>query len=559
MPFFVDTVRPIGGLPVFDAASSTSTTSATSLTWTHTCAYGPERFLWVTVAGIVGGTIGTGGIRVTANGRTVGTIDAANREAANPACWMLGLANPDPGPNTISVTGLTSGQSIIAAAMSASGVDHIAQYGAAAIANASTATAQLTLTPQTHELVVGAIISGVPAPTLTPTSGHTEAVNVQTSNGYMGLSLIYGPQANPAWTLSAGTPWAVAAVCLRPVGVPQARPLPGRRIWESNMVVKGAVAAGVVNTQYTAWGNGADPSIPPLFATTYAYYDGVEVHRRIGEYLGRTDVFFPASNQCQDIMVRGYYVPNGGVVPGYQHFTRGLWLDFVRNATANSKTTVLLLRDNAAYSATGDTTPWQLSRENAYGLNAHIMAGRLGYAPDGTRRATLVTNAYGHLDQWFGSKTARASVPPDDFPAGANGKWTTQPFMVGLTARALIEDYEETADSRCIPALRQAADWMWTNAWDDASQAFWYQNWTSDVTATPIVWGATTAGSTDLNLLIAPLYAWLWLQTGLVAYREQADAIFHGGAIAAFLDENKQFDQNYTWAFDFLTWRGTGR
>ena len=60
----------------------------------------------------------------------------------------------------------------------------------------------------------------------------------------------------------------------------------------------------------------------------------------------------------------------------------------------------------------------------------------------------------------------------------------------------------------------------------------------------------------DLNLLIAPAYAWMYRQTGDITYRQQGDQIFAGGVRSADLDEVKQFNQNYEFSFDYLARRG---
>jgi hypothetical protein len=59
----------------------------------------------------------------------------------------------------------------------------------------------------------------------------------------------------------------------------------------------------------------------------------------------------------------------------------------------------------------------------------------------------------------------------------------------------------------------------------------------------------------DLNLLIAPLYAWLWKQTGNPSYRDRGDQLWQGGVEGAYLDGGKQFNQNYWWSFDYVAWR----
>ncbi len=59
----------------------------------------------------------------------------------------------------------------------------------------------------------------------------------------------------------------------------------------------------------------------------------------------------------------------------------------------------------------------------------------------------------------------------------------------------------------------------------------------------------------DLNLMIAPLYGWLFQQTGDVKYRDIGDRIFTSGVQRAYLDGGKQFTQNYRWSFQYLNWR----
>ena len=111
--------------------------------------------------------------------------------------------------------------------------------------------------------------------------------------------------------------------------------------------------------------------------------------------------------------------------------------------------------------------------------------------------------------------------------------------VVNLLLLALL--YMYTVANR--PALRRAADWLWANAWMAGAEAMWYEQ-PGDSSAAP-----------DLNLLIAPLYAFLYRQTGVTQYRDQGDALFAGGVRQAFLGGGKQFNQNYWWSFDYVKWR----
>jgi hypothetical protein len=282
------------------------------------------------------------------------------------------------------------------------------------------------------------------------------------------------------------------------------------------------------------------------------YYDAIRVFYQIAAYTGD-----PSWNACAlkaRVAYRDNYVIKWkGGVPGYWNFTTGLRMDYERTGDPKSRTAAIDLSRNAAYAA--DVTPLQYtadafrSREVAYAIMAYLNAESLG---DG-RRARLsghVDQALDHIDQWFISKTSRAPRDWTEVPQAA-GKYYIQPFMVGLTSQALIRYWEVTGDARVVPAIKVALDAIWQRAWVPSDQAFWYQNWTSN----PALAFPSQSGAPDLNLLIAPAYAWLWRQTGDDKYRERADQIFAGGVKGAWLEGPKQFNQSYMWSFDYVRWR----
>jgi hypothetical protein len=90
-------------------------------------------------------------------------------------------------------------------------------------------------------------------------------------------------------------------------------------------------------------------------------------------------------------------------------------------------------------------------------------------------------------------------------------------------------------------------DWLWAHTWVPSAQAFQY---TDRVTPT----GGTNPAP-DLNLLIAPAFAWLYHQTGNTKYQVEGDQVFAGGVKYAYLGSAKQFNQNYRWSFDYVAWR----
>jgi hypothetical protein len=181
---------------------------------------------------------------------------------------------------------------------------------------------------------------------------------------------------------------------------------------------------------------------------------------------------------------------------------------------------------------------------------AHLNAEALGQ-PRRARMVQLADHALGHIDQWFISKTSRAKLRGFDGPAQAAGQYYIQPFMVGVTAQALIQYWEVTKDGRVQPAIKAALDALWNSAWVPANQSFWYENWVSD----PAKAFPARPGAPDLNLLIAPAYAWLYSRTGDTTYRDRGDQIFAGGVKGAWLEGSKQFNQSYMWSFDYVKWR----
>lgn len=113
--------------------------------------------------------------------------------------------------------------------------------------------------------------------------------------------------------------------------------------------------------------------------------------------------------------------------------------------------------------------------------------------------------------------------------AAAGGGPYVRPFMVGVVSKVLIQYYTQIdADSRILSALADVSDYIWTTcfkttagAWG-AANAFLY----SDRTGFD---GDDAITQPTLNMLICPLYGWLWSQTGEQQYRDRGDLIFTGG------------------------------
>jgi hypothetical protein len=385
------------------------------------------------------------------------------------------------------------------------------------------------------------IISSGQSSTLSWTSSN--ATSCSASGGWSGSKSISGslavsPTASTTYTLactgSNGTTTQSTTVSLSATGTLSGGgsvAIPQLALWQSNVLTYGAKAASYL----AAHKNDSDYSLP-LAAT---YYDAAQVFNQIARYTGDSK-WYTAMADAVSIYRDRYVLPNNGTIPGYWNFTSGLRMDYERSGSSASRNGVVLLSQHAAYAADGTDLSWTAPldhiREVTYAIRSYIEAEKVG-EPRRARRADLVTQSYGHLSQ-FVDKT----------------KWGTMqvsPFMAGLAAWVLIKDWEQTHDARLIPALQQLADFLWANAWVSSSEAMKYGlNANSTTDSSPIP-------SPDLNNLIAPMYGFLWAQTGDTKYRDEGDALFAGGAKYAYLDGNKQFDQNYEFSFDYVTWRSS--
>jgi hypothetical protein len=302
-------------------------------------------------------------------------------------------------------------------------------------------------------------------------------------------------------------------------------PIPLLSAWESNMTTFGRQICNKLVPGAEDWSS--------QFGDVY--YDGERVYYQIATYTGDPTWKYCAG-LAESIYRDGYVIPNNGKLAGYDDFTSGLLMDYERTGDTTSRDTVVLISQNASFASDGTPLEWTAdvasSREVAYVIMAYLNAESAG-APRRARLADMVNQSLGHIDQWFVSKTAPY----------------VRPFMVGITVQALIQAYDATQDSRIPNAVKTALDGLWPSMWLPNSQCFKYTNVdTSSGGMDP---------SPDLNLVIAPAYAWMYYMTGETKYRDRGDQIFAGGVANAqtWLYLGKQFDQSYWWSPAYVTWR----
>jgi hypothetical protein len=276
--------------------------------------------------------------------------------------------------------------------------------------------------------------------------------------------------------------------------------------------------------------NGSQNFDTKLLAT---YYDAQLVFYQIADYTG--DNSWLACAEAAEAIYRDQYVlPSNGLVPGYWNFSHGLLESYMRTGDTSSFEALRLMSQNAAFAV--DSTPLSstahvdYSREVAYTITSYLNAELAGL--DRRERVyALKEQALDHLDQWFVSQSAPY----------------IRPFMVALTAQALILYDEIIGDPNILPMLELAMDNVWEDMWLPNQDSFMYTDRYH-----------STGGqepAPDLNLLIAPVYGWLYSKTGEIRHRERGDLAFAGGVKNAYLVNGKQFNQNYRWSFSYLRWR----
>src|ERR1700681_505699 len=274
------------------------------------------------------------------------------------------------------------------------------------------------------------------------------------------------------------------------------------------------------------------PNEAQLWETNAWYYDGERVYYQIADATGD-----PSWNACA-LLEQSIYRPDvlkyDGWIYGYEVFPHGLAMNYQRTGDPLSRQAVVDLGQLGPYSSFPNADrmiDWSTAREIAYGIEAGLVDQSLGNAATPNFQ-DQVEMLLGDFDQWFVSKNTPY----------------VQPFMVGLAAEALIQYWDVSRDSRVPSMLQLAADQLWQQSWNAACACFLYYNG-----------DGTTYQSQDLNLLIAPLYGWVFQQTGSENYRNMGDQIFNSGVSGAWLYGGKQFTQNYRWSDKYVQWRSALR
>lgn len=321
-------------------------------------------------------------------------------------------------------------------------------------------------------------------------------------------------------------------------------PIPNKAAYWANM----AEWAGYIHTYIASEFNGD-------FKQLASYYDGELCRYRMVDQFSDAVTYYPMADDHNEWYGNYYVRPNNGAVLGYWVFPQGLVDRYLRrNDTDRGRTWALMLLNNAPYSngqaAEEDMSLQEFSRETAFALETKIHCPRMGITLTSlqvARRQELFEWALGHLDIWYNNLGTYC-----------------RPFMVAITCKALIDYYDYVSqDPRILPKILAVANYIWDHCWVEASQAFNY-------TDRFVVNGDDLTPQPDLNMLVAPIFGWLWKQTGQQTWRTRGDKIFTGGISvysgsvhisgtflgtrSASNPAGKQFNQQLYWGPRYIEW-----
>jgi hypothetical protein len=277
-----------------------------------------------------------------------------------------------------------------------------------------------------------------------------------------------------------------------------------------------------------------DPVVTAATKHDAIYYDGQNVFQKIRDYT-KDKTWNGCAAKAEEVYRDHYVLKDGERVLGYWVFTRGLLRDWLESGDKVSRDAIDILTNKSAFGSL-PVSPYlkefTRSREAAYLLEAELDAEKAGQGYDDSKRREIANACFGHIEQW------------------ASGKYYVKTFMVALTVQALIKNHEAHPDPRTFPAIRKAGDIIWAQ-WVADAKAFKYVSQVSPD-------GEQTTPQVDLNLLISPVFAWLYKETRDKRYLDKAVQSFNSGVNEAWLGSGKQFNQNYRWSFEEVEWIKAG-
>lgn len=299
---------------------------------------------------------------------------------------------------------------------------------------------------------------------------------------------------------------------------------PNIAIWRNNML-----SYGDTHGDYFI-ANHASSTDAALQAT---YYDSEWVFYKIAEYTGDNN-WLAVADAAHEIYAR-YITANNGALPGFWKFPYGLGERYSRTSDNAVKTLINAIANNGAYSS--DTTPMEYLvgtdrvRETAYTVDCLIVQEKIAGGTHRKYLEALITLLINHIYTWKN-----------------NEEILCPPFMVALACHALISYQDYFPAEFVYWVVRDAAEMIWDRQLliVNGDYTFQYANLTDET--------HHTGPAFDLNLLIVPIYGYLYRENGDQKSLKRGNLIFNGGVSKGFLGNSKQFNQSYKLSFDYLEW-----
>jgi hypothetical protein len=360
-----------------------------------------------------------------------------------------------------------------------------------------------------------------------------------------------------AWIAATFVMLAYALSCtLQSTNAADSTAIPELDTWKADLL-----QFGKLQCDYFQSGNGAN------FST---YYDAARGFYQAADYLADPNHNGTPWATCADLAAKAYreheldWTGQYGWIAGWNSFTKGLRMHYERTGDQRSKDAVHVIATHGWAADGGPTWGYPYAREIAYAVMNHLDDEALG-APHRARLDELINTALSHFDEMFISKKALTNPY-----RGEDGQLIgITPFMVGLEAQALIQYYDKYKDPRILPMIKAAADVLYEEVtplgmriWDPQRGGFLYDT----------IWGGGKTYEPSLNLLVVPIYGWVYMMTGETKYRDRGEEIWiqgisrsHCGSVGFcptgdgsggnYLWFGKQFNQQYMWSFKFMEWR----
>src|SRR6202167_4558591 len=413
-----------------------------------------------------------------------------------------------------------------------------------------------------YDLGRGPLVGSKEPYILTNVGGTTPPGNYTITMTMSGTGL---PTHSVTWALTVDPASAPFGGIVFPFGTPTSYPeIPNLATYKSSASTFGiSNCAQDTNTSRTIRANDPARLTPVGPSTTYDswFYDGVAVYFNVQNLLNDGENWAQCRANVAQVYRDGYVRRTGGSIFEFMMFTEGAYLDYLDTGDAADLTLINELDSHMIAPYHGNMVDVSyLQRETAYALKNAIYASALQQNNPRFNDTTtfwrdyMLDHVLGHVDQICLSQNALYF----------------EPFMTGLEAEALIQYYDIVGhDPRIPPAIKCLADYMYSSVYNTVTSdpgSFPYDKWRMLTNA-----GVGNNGGScmvNLNMLIVPMYAWVFKNTGLSAYQAEGDEIWnHGvlfdgcqGGLAANLtgpsgNSGKQFSQQYYWGPSYVAWR----